>query len=180
MCIRTIGSQVPVLLSSDAKQRLLGGFCAPRILMSLSVLKKRNPKEKSMVSKIIVYHSKTKHIAIRHHFIRDAYEKKLIQVLKIHTDDNVADLLTKAFDVSSCDAEEMRCKFKIESERITNFLTMVLDLENTKSSQQSEIASLKRRRSRTHKVKRLYKVGLTARVKILLEIKKLLMKKLDD
>ncbi|GJW13940.1 ribonuclease H-like domain-containing protein [Tanacetum coccineum] len=35
-----------------------------------------------------------------HHFIRDAYEKKLIQVLKIHTDDNVADLLTKAFNVS--------------------------------------------------------------------------------
>ncbi|GJT65355.1 putative ribonuclease H-like domain-containing protein [Tanacetum coccineum] len=47
-----------------------------------------------------VYHSKIKHIAIRHHFIRDAYEKKLIQVLKINTDDNVADLLTKAFDVS--------------------------------------------------------------------------------
>ncbi|GKF80755.1 hypothetical protein Tco_0239357, partial [Tanacetum coccineum] len=43
---------------------------------------------------------KTKHIAIRHHFIRDAYEKKLIQMLKIYTDDNVADLLTKAFDVS--------------------------------------------------------------------------------
>ncbi|GJV78166.1 putative ribonuclease H-like domain-containing protein [Tanacetum coccineum] len=47
-----------------------------------------------------VYHSKIKHIAIRHHFIRDAYEKRLIQVLKIYTDDNVADLLTKAFDVS--------------------------------------------------------------------------------
>ncbi|GJX29688.1 hypothetical protein Tco_0237767 [Tanacetum coccineum] len=45
-----------------------------------------------------VYHSKTKHIEIRNHFIRDSYEKKLIQVLKIHTDDNVADLLTKAFD----------------------------------------------------------------------------------
>ncbi|GJT12874.1 hypothetical protein Tco_0859916 [Tanacetum coccineum] len=47
-----------------------------------------------------VFHSKTKHIEIMHHFIRDTYEKKLIQVLKIHTDDNVADLLTKAFDVS--------------------------------------------------------------------------------
>ncbi|GKB69126.1 hypothetical protein Tco_0930538 [Tanacetum coccineum] len=47
-----------------------------------------------------VFHSKTKHIKIRHHFIRDAYKKKLIQVLKIHTNDNVADLLTKAFDVS--------------------------------------------------------------------------------
>ncbi|GJU60175.1 putative ribonuclease H-like domain-containing protein [Tanacetum coccineum] len=45
-----------------------------------------------------VYHSKTKHIEIRHHFISDAYEKKLIQVLEVHTDDNVADLLTKAFD----------------------------------------------------------------------------------
>ncbi|GJS08168.1 putative ribonuclease H-like domain-containing protein [Tanacetum coccineum] len=51
------------------------------------------------IVKNLVFHSKTKHIEIRHHFIRDAYEKKLIQVLKIHTDDNVADLLTKAFNV---------------------------------------------------------------------------------
>ncbi|GKA44820.1 putative ribonuclease H-like domain-containing protein, partial [Tanacetum coccineum] len=42
-----------------------------------------------------VFHSKTKHIEIRHHFIRDSHEKKLIQVIKIHTDHNVADLLTK-------------------------------------------------------------------------------------
>ncbi|GJV01276.1 putative ribonuclease H-like domain-containing protein [Tanacetum coccineum] len=45
-----------------------------------------------------VFHQRTKHIEIRHHFIRDANEKNLIQVLKIHTDDNVADLLTKTFD----------------------------------------------------------------------------------
>ncbi|GKF28973.1 hypothetical protein Tco_0095315, partial [Tanacetum coccineum] len=47
-----------------------------------------------------VFHSKTKHIEIRHHFIRDSNEKKLIQMIKIHTDQNVVDLLTKAFDVS--------------------------------------------------------------------------------
>nr|GEU63817.1 retrotransposon protein, putative, Ty1-copia subclass [Tanacetum cinerariifolium] len=47
-----------------------------------------------------VYHSKTKHIEIRHHFIKDSYEKRLIQVIKIHTDHNVVDLLIKAFDVS--------------------------------------------------------------------------------
>ncbi|GJV51687.1 hypothetical protein Tco_1447428 [Tanacetum coccineum] len=46
-----------------------------------------------------MFHSKTKHIEIRHHFIRDSNEKKLIQMIKIHTDQNVADLLTKAFDV---------------------------------------------------------------------------------
>ncbi|GJW84022.1 hypothetical protein Tco_0157167 [Tanacetum coccineum] len=45
-----------------------------------------------------VYHSKTKHIEIRHHFIRDPCEKRLIEMVKIHTDNNVADLLTKAFD----------------------------------------------------------------------------------
>ncbi|GKA81652.1 uncharacterized mitochondrial protein-like protein [Tanacetum coccineum] len=50
--------------------------------------------------------------------------------------------------------------------------TRVLDLDKTKTTQQDEIASLKRRvkrlkkknRSRTHKLKRLYKVGLTAKV----------------
>ncbi|GJZ10790.1 hypothetical protein Tco_0545549 [Tanacetum coccineum] len=52
------------------------------------------------IVKNLVFHSKTKHIEIRHHFIKDSYEKKLIQVIKIHTDQNVSDLLTKAFDVS--------------------------------------------------------------------------------
>ncbi|GKB09216.1 putative ribonuclease H-like domain-containing protein, partial [Tanacetum coccineum] len=47
-----------------------------------------------------VYHSRTKHIEIRHHFIRDCYEKRLIDVIKIHTDVNVANLLTKGFDVT--------------------------------------------------------------------------------
>ncbi|GJU27967.1 putative ribonuclease H-like domain-containing protein [Tanacetum coccineum] len=46
-----------------------------------------------------VAHSRTKHIEIRFHFIRDCYEKRLIEVIKIHTDSNVADLLTKGFDV---------------------------------------------------------------------------------
>ncbi|GKB55542.1 putative ribonuclease H-like domain-containing protein [Tanacetum coccineum] len=47
-----------------------------------------------------IYHSRTKHIEIQYHFIRDCYEKRLIDVLKIHTNSNVADLLTKGFDVT--------------------------------------------------------------------------------
>ncbi|GJV31917.1 putative ribonuclease H-like domain-containing protein [Tanacetum coccineum] len=81
-------------------------------------------------------------IEITLHFIRDSYEKKLIQVIKIHTDHNVVDLLTKAFDVSR-----------------------VLALETTKTTQALEIASLKSRvkklekkaSKRTHKFKRLYR-----------------------
>ncbi|GKD94905.1 putative reverse transcriptase, RNA-dependent DNA polymerase [Tanacetum coccineum] len=56
-----------------------------------------------------VFHSKTKHIEIRHHFIRDSYEKRLIHVIKIHTDHNVANLLTKAFDVSRFQYLIARC-----------------------------------------------------------------------
>ncbi|GJV34613.1 hypothetical protein Tco_1395013 [Tanacetum coccineum] len=57
-------------------------------------------------------------------------------------------------------------------ELCTNLQKKVLDLEKTKTTQANEIDSLKRRvkkleqkkRSRTHGLKRLYKVGLTARV----------------
>nr|GEZ33543.1 putative ribonuclease H-like domain-containing protein [Tanacetum cinerariifolium] len=45
-----------------------------------------------------VYHFKTKHIKIRHHFIRDSYEKRLIEMVKIHTDNIVANLHSKSFD----------------------------------------------------------------------------------
>ncbi|GJS40829.1 putative ribonuclease H-like domain-containing protein [Tanacetum coccineum] len=37
------------------------------------------------IVKNLVFHLKTKHIEIRHHFIRDSNEKKLIQMIKIHT-----------------------------------------------------------------------------------------------
>ncbi|GJR18022.1 putative ribonuclease H-like domain-containing protein, partial [Tanacetum coccineum] len=47
-----------------------------------------------------VAYSRTKHIEIRFHFIRDCYEKRLIEVVKIHTDSNAANLLTKGFDVT--------------------------------------------------------------------------------
>ncbi|GKA06789.1 hypothetical protein Tco_0686013 [Tanacetum coccineum] len=57
-------------------------------------------------------------------------------------------------------------------ELCTNLQTRVLDLETTKTTQANEIASLKRRvkklekknKLRTHKLKRLNKVGLSARV----------------
>ncbi|GKB68991.1 putative ribonuclease H-like domain-containing protein [Tanacetum coccineum] len=70
------------------------------------------------IVKNLVFYYKTKHIEIMHHFIRDSYEKKLIQVIKIHTDYNVAYLLTKAFDVS-------RFKFLIASIRLLNLRSIV-------------------------------------------------------
>ncbi|GJZ44908.1 ribonuclease H-like domain-containing protein [Tanacetum coccineum] len=58
-----------------------------------------------------VFHSRTKHIKIRHNLIQDSYEKKLIQVIKIHRDHNVADLHTKAFDVSRIEFIDWRLQW---------------------------------------------------------------------
>ncbi|GKE68693.1 hypothetical protein Tco_1526765, partial [Tanacetum coccineum] len=67
-------------------------------------------------------------------------------------------------------SDEDRLKLNELIELCTNLQYRVLDLEKTKTTQRNEIDSLKRRvkklekkrSSRTHKLKRLYKVGLTA------------------
>ncbi|GJU31232.1 putative ribonuclease H-like domain-containing protein [Tanacetum coccineum] len=78
-----------------------------------------------------VFHSKTKHIEIRHHFIRDSYEKKLIQMIKIHTDQNVADLLTKAFDVS-------RFQYLIASNAVRHKLLYMLNNKQLRRKQRKD------------------------------------------
>nr|GEW38933.1 hypothetical protein [Tanacetum cinerariifolium] len=68
--------------------------------------------------------------------------------------------------------DEDRMKLNELMELCTNLQTRVLELEKIKISQHNKIASLKRRvkklekrnKSRTPKLKRLYKVGLTAKV----------------
>ncbi|KAI3745160.1 hypothetical protein L1987_58266 [Smallanthus sonchifolius] len=50
------------------------------------------------ITKNPVQHSKTKHIEIKHHFIRDCVEKKHIKIVEVKTDKQTADIFTKAFD----------------------------------------------------------------------------------
>ncbi|GJT05842.1 hypothetical protein Tco_0840304, partial [Tanacetum coccineum] len=69
-------------------------------------------------------------------------------------------------------SDEDRLKLDELMALCTTLQNWVLDLENTKTTQHNETASLKRRvkklekkdRSRTYRLERLYKVGLTARV----------------
>lgn len=48
------------------------------------------------LSKNSSFHSRSKHIDVRYHWIRDVLNDKLLQLEKVHTDDNTSDMLTKA------------------------------------------------------------------------------------
>ncbi|GJX99692.1 retrovirus-related pol polyprotein from transposon TNT 1-94 [Tanacetum coccineum] len=47
------------------------------------------------LSKNPVQHSRTKHIEIRHHFLRDNFQKGNISIKKVAFEDNIADIFTK-------------------------------------------------------------------------------------
>ncbi|GJU62994.1 hypothetical protein Tco_1244829 [Tanacetum coccineum] len=98
--------------------------------------------------------------------IGDTIAQTRFENVSIHSNDS---LLARGNTLQS---DEDRLKLNELMELCTTLQTRVLDLEKIKTTQANEIASLKRRvkklkkknRSRTHKLKRLYKVGLTARV----------------
>mgnify|MGYP006997910969 FL=1 len=49
-----------------------------------------------MLARNPAFHAKTNHIQMKYHFSRDVLDSKCIKLLKVHTDDNPVDLLTKS------------------------------------------------------------------------------------
>nr|GEZ11438.1 hypothetical protein [Tanacetum cinerariifolium] len=97
--------------------KLISWQCKKQTIMANSTTKTKihmDNESAICVVKNPVYHSKTKHIEIRLHFIRDSYEKRLIEIVKIHTDYNVADLLIKAFDVTSIKVTAARSRLELK------------------------------------------------------------------
>ena len=47
-----------------------------------------------------VYHSKTKHISVKYHYVRDTVVPGEIVVKKVHTSENPADMLTKPLPIT--------------------------------------------------------------------------------
>ncbi|WVZ90096.1 hypothetical protein U9M48_036426 [Paspalum notatum var. saurae] len=53
------------------------------------------------VAKNPVLHSRTKHIDVRYHFLRDNYEKGIIGIVKVASENQVAHILTKPLELET-------------------------------------------------------------------------------
>ena len=63
------------------------------------------------LSKNPVQHSKTKHIEIRHHFLRDHVNKEDIDIIHVTTEEQLADIFTKPLDEKRF--SKLRCELNI-------------------------------------------------------------------
>ena len=63
------------------------------------------------ISKNPIQHSRTKHIDIRHHYIRELVEDKVIKLEHVTTEMQLADIFTKALDANQF--ENLRAKLGI-------------------------------------------------------------------
>ena len=63
------------------------------------------------ISKNPIQHSRTKHIDIRHHYIRELVEDKVIKLEHVSTEMQLADIFTKALDANQF--ENLRAKLGI-------------------------------------------------------------------
>jgi len=63
------------------------------------------------ISKNPIQHSRTKHIDLRHHYIRELVEDNVIQLEHVTTEMQLADIFTKALDASQF--ENLRAKLGI-------------------------------------------------------------------
>ena len=59
-----------------------------------------------------VYHARTKHIDVRYHFVREILEEGDIELLKIHTSENPADMLTKVVSLFFIDLQREKLTIK--------------------------------------------------------------------
>jgi hypothetical protein len=111
--------QNSVALSTAEAEYIAAGSCRAQILWMKATLNDFGIKFKQVpllcdnesamkLTNNLVQHSRTKHIDVRHHFIRDHQQKGNISIENVGTDDQLADIFTKPLD------ENRFCKLRNE------------------------------------------------------------------
>ena len=97
-CIALSSIEAEYITATDAVKELLW---IEKFLQELGLNQKTfilycDSKSVIHLSKNSAFHSRSKYIDVRYHWIRDALEMKIFLLEKIHTDDNGSDMMTKA------------------------------------------------------------------------------------
>ncbi|KAK2428549.1 putative mitochondrial protein [Trifolium repens] len=109
------------LSTAEAEYVAVGSSCSQLVWMK-QMLKEYDVEQDALtlycdnmsainISKNPVQHSKTKHIDIRHHYIRDLVENKIVILEHVGTKEQIADIFTKALD--AVQFEKLRGKLGI-------------------------------------------------------------------
>jgi hypothetical protein len=102
--------QTCISLSTAEAEYIAAGSCCTQLLWMKNMLKDYGFPQSNFdlycdntsaiqIAKNPVQHTKTKHIDLRYHFIRDLVEKTTLALLYIPTEKQLADIFTKALDV---------------------------------------------------------------------------------
>ena len=98
-----------VSLSTAEVEYIATGSSCSQLLWMKQMLKEYNVEQDVLtlycdnlsaiyISKNPIQHSRTKHIDIRHHFIRDLVEEKVVTLEHVDTEEQLTDIFTKALD----------------------------------------------------------------------------------
>jgi hypothetical protein len=101
--------QASISLSTTEVEYIVAGSCCTQLLWMKTLLCDYGFTQDTMIincdkttainiSKNPVQHSRTKHIDIRHHFLRDLVEPEVVSLSFIPTENQLADILTKPLD----------------------------------------------------------------------------------
>ena len=104
--------QNSISLSTAEAEYIVAGSCCTQLLWMQKLLHDYGIRQEYLtiycdntsvinISKNPVQHSRTKHIEIWHHFIKELVEDGTLTLKFIHTDDQKADLFTKPLDSKS-------------------------------------------------------------------------------
>jgi len=103
--------QASISLSTDEAEYIAAGSCCTQLLCMKTLFGDYRFSQDTMVincdntsainiSKNPVQHSRTKHIDIRHHFLRDLVESEVVSLSFISTEIQLAGIFTKPLDSS--------------------------------------------------------------------------------
>ncbi|KAJ4749927.1 Pol [Rhynchospora pubera] len=112
--------QTSVALSTAEAEYVAAGSCCTQLLWMMQTLRdfelgfQKVPilcdnTSAILISKNPVLHSRTKHIEIRHHFIRDHVEKGDVELVYIDTKEQIADIFTKPLPTQ----QNLELRFKL-------------------------------------------------------------------